>query len=91
MTLLNLVEKEKMKTTYDLAYATAAATELGVEEALRAAFLSRIQWTVDREKHNHRQFAFAKGLSQEIVAKITQLEFWPRPISIESCQSRLVE
>lgn len=74
ITQLNLVEKEKMKTTYDLAHATAVATGLDIEEALRSAYLSRIQWTIDREKHNLRQLALAKGLSQETAERITHLE-----------------
>ena len=74
ITLLNLVEKNKMKTTYDLAHATAAATGLDVEKALRAAFLSRIQWTVDKEKRSLRRLALAKGLSQAAVKRITNVD-----------------
>lgn len=71
ITLLNLVEKNKLKPTYELAFDTATATNNDVEELLKAAFLHRVQWSADRERQALRSLAREKGLSEASVDRIT--------------------
>lgn len=72
-TLINQIENAKIKPVFDFAYAAAEATGLRVEEALRAAYLYRVQWCVDRERETLRSLANDKGLSEEVVERITSL------------------
>jgi hypothetical protein len=71
--LLNQIENKKIKPTFDFAYSAAESTGLQVEEALRAAFLFRIQWCVDREREALRSIANDKGLLPDAVKRITSL------------------
>jgi transcriptional regulator with XRE-family HTH domain len=73
VTLINQIENANMKPTFDFAYAAAEASGLQVEEALRAAFLFRIRWCVDREREALRSLARDKGLVPDAVERITSL------------------
>jgi len=74
ITSINFIENERMKSTYTFAYDAAEATGLQVEDALRAAFLYRVQWCIDREKSKVRALARPRGLSPEVVERITYLD-----------------
>jgi transcriptional regulator with XRE-family HTH domain len=73
VTFVNQIENAKTKPPFDFVYSAAELTGLQVEEALRAAFVFRVQWCVDRERETLRSLAKDKGLSEEVVEKITSL------------------
>jgi transcriptional regulator with XRE-family HTH domain len=70
---INQVENSTTKPTFDFAYATAEAVGLSVEDPLRAAFLYRVQWCIDRERKALRDLAKKEGLGEEAVKRITSL------------------
>ncbi len=73
ITQLNLVEKQKVKPTYRLAYDTAKATGLRVEDALRSAYLYRVQWSIEREKEQLLRLLGETELSAGAFERITAL------------------
>ena len=74
ITRINFIENERMKPTYTFAYDAAEAMGLRVEEAMKAAFLFRVKWCIDREKAEVRALARPRGLSPEVVERITYLD-----------------
>jgi transcriptional regulator with XRE-family HTH domain len=73
VTLINQVEHATTKPTFDFAYYAAQETDLDPEAALRAAFLYRVKWSIDREKEALRNVAEKEGLGDEAVNRITSL------------------
>lgn len=70
---INQVENSTTKPTFDFAYSAAEATGLSIEEALRAAFLYRVKWCLDREREALRSLAEDKGIQPEAIDRITSL------------------
>jgi hypothetical protein len=74
ITYINFVEKERVKPGYAFSGAVGQLTGIGAEQALRAAFLYRVKWAVDRERDHLRILAEEKGLSAAAVKRITALD-----------------
>lgn len=73
VTLINQIERATTKPTFDFAYFAARETGMDPEAALRAAFLYRVKWSIDREKEALRNVAEKEGLGDEAVNRITSL------------------
>lgn len=74
ITYINFVEKKRVKPGYDFSRAVGRVTDIGAEQALRAAFLYRVNWAVEMEREKLLVLAEESGLSKKAVERITAFD-----------------
>lgn len=74
VTLVNQIENSKTKPTLDFAYSAASSVGFSAEEALRAAFLFRIEWCINREKAALESFMKDNGFTPQQIENISALK-----------------
>ena len=72
-TFVNFIENERKKPTYEVAYALAKVLEIDVEEAIRAAYIARVEFNKERELTSLNRFISDNKLNYLDVDRIMML------------------
>jgi transcriptional regulator with XRE-family HTH domain len=71
ITNISFIENGKVKPTYSFVCDAAEATGIDLEQALRAAFLFRLKWSVGKEIAEILAIAEKRKLSEDQIKRVT--------------------